>query len=146
MMEMVLGKKHPETLTSMNNLSRTYHDQQRWDEAEKLSLEVWETMTQVLGSDHPHTLGAMAGLAQTWRSQGKLNKAVPLLEVCVRLREHRLGPEHPTTKVSANALTKWQNQINTVQTTSDVSPSHQMSGTTMSLSRYVFFTTKCTYY
>ena len=35
-----LGAEHPHTLTSMANLASTYRNQRRWNEAEKLELEV----------------------------------------------------------------------------------------------------------
>ncbi|KAG4427291.1 hypothetical protein IFR05_017226, partial [Cadophora sp. M221] len=38
-----LGADHPSTLSSMGNLASTFRDQGRWEEAEKLELEVMET-------------------------------------------------------------------------------------------------------
>ena len=34
----VLGDEHPDTLTSMANLAVTFHNQGRWNEAEKLEV------------------------------------------------------------------------------------------------------------
>lgn len=39
----VLGAEHPDTLTSINNLSVTYKLQGQWKEAEELDLQVVET-------------------------------------------------------------------------------------------------------
>lgn len=39
----VLGAEHPDTLTSINNLSVTYKHQGRWKEAEEPDLQVMET-------------------------------------------------------------------------------------------------------
>jgi hypothetical protein len=50
-----LGEDHPETLTSMANLASTYRDQGRWEEAEKLEVQVMETRNTKLGEDHPDT-------------------------------------------------------------------------------------------
>jgi len=55
-----LGLNHPDTLTSVGSLASTYRDQGRWDEAEKLSVEVMETRKTKLGADHPDTLTSMA--------------------------------------------------------------------------------------
>jgi hypothetical protein len=38
----VLGADHPETILSMSNLSETYRSQERWTEAEDLSLQATE--------------------------------------------------------------------------------------------------------
>ena len=37
------GPKHPSTLTSVANLASAYWNQGRWDEAEKLQMQVMET-------------------------------------------------------------------------------------------------------
>ena len=36
----LLGVEHPDTLTSMENLASTYSSQEKWDEAEKLEVQV----------------------------------------------------------------------------------------------------------
>ncbi|KAI3576690.1 hypothetical protein IWW34DRAFT_578692, partial [Fusarium oxysporum f. sp. albedinis] len=48
----VLGKEHPDTLTSMHNLAATYRNQGRWKEAEELEVRVMETSLRVLGEEH----------------------------------------------------------------------------------------------
>ncbi|KAF1358620.1 hypothetical protein EJ07DRAFT_122642, partial [Lizonia empirigonia] len=63
-----LGADHPDTLTSMNNLSVTYKHQGRWKEAEELDVEVLETRKTKLGADHPPTLISMNNLAFTFHS------------------------------------------------------------------------------
>jgi len=60
---MVLGKEHPSTLTSMNNLALVYWNGGRWDEAEKLEIQVMEMRVRMLGQEHPLTLTSMANLA-----------------------------------------------------------------------------------
>jgi tetratricopeptide repeat protein len=46
-----LGADHPSTLTSMANLASTYRHQGRWEEAEKLEIQVMETRKTKLGAD-----------------------------------------------------------------------------------------------
>ncbi|CAG1963156.1 unnamed protein product, partial [Fusarium graminearum] len=65
-----LGPDHPDTLTSMANLASTFWNQGRWEEAEKLEVEVMEARKEKLGPDHPDTLTSMANLASTYRNQG----------------------------------------------------------------------------
>jgi len=38
----VLGQEHPSTLTSIGNLASTYRNQERWNEAEDLQVQVVE--------------------------------------------------------------------------------------------------------
>jgi Flp pilus assembly protein TadD len=66
-----LGHDHPSTLNSMNNLASTYKIQGRWDEAEKLNMQVMETRKEKLGHDHPSTLNSMNNLASTYKIQGR---------------------------------------------------------------------------
>ena len=54
--ERVLGKEHPDTLGSVNNLAALYHDQGRYGEAEPLYKRALEASERVLGKEHPDTL------------------------------------------------------------------------------------------
>jgi pentatricopeptide repeat protein len=51
----------------MANLASTYRKQGRWEEVEKLFVQVMETSKTKLGADHPSTLTSMANLASTYR-------------------------------------------------------------------------------
>jgi hypothetical protein len=73
-----LGSDHPDTLTSMANLASTYRNQGRWDEAEKLQVDVMNARKAKLGSDHPDTLTSMANLASTYWNQGRWDEAEKL--------------------------------------------------------------------
>jgi hypothetical protein len=86
------------------NLASTYRNQGRWNEAEKLGVQVLKTRKTVLGSEHPETLTSMANLAYTWKYQRRLPDALALIEACCRLRYKVLGPDHPDTRESFHAL------------------------------------------
>ncbi|KAL2016257.1 hypothetical protein VTK56DRAFT_4033 [Thermocarpiscus australiensis] len=49
----------------MTNLASTYQNQGRWEEAEKLKVQVMETFKTKLGADHPDTLTSIANLAES---------------------------------------------------------------------------------
>ncbi|KAL9566608.1 hypothetical protein ACKAV7_009523 [Fusarium commune] len=107
----ILGLDHPSTLTSMGNLASTFWNQGRWEEAEKLDVEVMETCKEKLGPDHPDTLTSMANLASTYRNQGRWEEAekleVEVMETC----KEKLGPDHPDTLTSmANLAFTWRSQ------------------------------------
>jgi putative hemolysin len=74
----VLGPDHPSTLVSMANLASTYCHQGRWNEAEKLGVQVIERKKTVLGAKYPDTLTSMANLALTYCNQGRWNEAEKL--------------------------------------------------------------------
>src|SRR5215475_10108414 len=58
----VFGPRHPDTLTSMNDLALLYASQGRYGEAEPLLTEALQLGRGVLGSRHPDTLTAMNNL------------------------------------------------------------------------------------
>ena len=62
MRKRVLGKEHPNTLTSMNNLAFTWKQQGRDGEAIRLMSECVRLRTHMLGADHPFTLSSIGAL------------------------------------------------------------------------------------
>ncbi|KAI0120614.1 hypothetical protein BJ170DRAFT_589093, partial [Xylariales sp. AK1849] len=90
------------------NLASTYRNQGRWDEAERLFVEVMETRKAKLGADHPDTLTGMNNLAFTWYETGRHAEAISVIKLCVESRIRMLGSEHPHTASSADALSRWE--------------------------------------
>jgi tetratricopeptide (TPR) repeat protein len=93
----LLGKEHPDTLTSMTNLASTYREQGRWKEAEELQVSVIEANKRVLGEEHPDTLTGMFNLASTYRKQGRWKEAEELDVSVMEARKRVLGEEHHDT-------------------------------------------------
>ena len=92
-----MGPEHPSTLTSMANLASNYWNQGRWDEAEKLDMQVMEASIAVLELEHPGILISMNNLAYTMESQGKLHGALAPMEESYKLRSKVLGPNYLST-------------------------------------------------
>ena len=76
--EKELGKDHPATLASLNNLAFLYKAQGRYGEAEPLYKRVLEALERVLGQDHPNTLSSVNNLAALYYAQGRFAQAEPL--------------------------------------------------------------------
>src|SRR5438477_460051 len=107
----MLGDDHPETLTSMSNLSCTYTYQGRWKESEGLDLQIIAARRRLLGFDHPDTLTSMSKLAYTYRNQGRLKEAEELGLQVMKARKRLLGVDHPDTlKSMANLACTYWNQ------------------------------------
>jgi tetratricopeptide (TPR) repeat protein len=102
--EAELGKKHPDTLTSMNNLAEVLEDQGKYDEAGEMHRQVLELRETVLGKEHPDTLTSVGNLAGVLRSQGKYDEAEELHRQVLELQETVLGKEHPNTLTSMGNL------------------------------------------
>ena len=54
--ETVLGKDHPDTLASMNNLAISLRNQGKYVEAEAIDRQTLQLKETVLGKDHSNTL------------------------------------------------------------------------------------------
>ncbi|KAK8024402.1 hypothetical protein PG993_012468 [Apiospora rasikravindrae] len=69
--ETVLGREHPDTLASMNNLAESLRQQGKYPEAEKMHRQTLGLMETVLGREHPDTLMSMNNLAKVLRNIGR---------------------------------------------------------------------------
>ncbi len=99
-----LGKTHPDTLTSLNNLAGLYQAQGRYSEAEPLYKEALASREKVLGKTHPDTLTSLNNLAVLYDSQGRYSEAEPLYKEVLASMEKVLGKTHPDTLTSLNNL------------------------------------------
>ncbi|KAI2618440.1 hypothetical protein GGR54DRAFT_605477 [Hypoxylon sp. NC1633] len=99
-----LGKEHPDTLISMNNLGIVLHNQGKYEEAVQIYRETLELMEQVLGKEDPITLANMNNLGSVLRSQGKYEEAEQIYRETLELMEQVLGKEDPITLQSMNNL------------------------------------------
>jgi len=70
--------EHPDTLTSMANLTLTFWNQGQEKEAEELEMQAMEASLRTFGLEHPGTLSSMANLASTFWNQGRLKEAEEL--------------------------------------------------------------------
>lgn len=62
----------------MANLASTYRNQGRWNEAERLEVEVVELRRKMLGAEHPDTLTSSNDLALIYLEQGRFVEAEEL--------------------------------------------------------------------
>ena len=100
----VLGTKHRDTLTSMNNLAFVLDKLRRYGEAEPLYRETLDVRREVLGTKNPDTLTSTNNLAFVLDEQGRYGEAEPLYREALDLRREVLGPKNPDTLTSMNNL------------------------------------------
>ena len=93
----VLGEKHPDTLTSMNNLANVYKFQGRYDKVEPLYVKTLALRKEVFGEKHHDTLNSMNNLADLYQSTGRYAKVEPLLVIVMALTNELLSEKHPDT-------------------------------------------------
>lgn len=102
--ERVLGKQHPDTLTSMANLAELYRLQGRYNDAEPLFRGVIEARERVLGKEHAQTVISVNNLARLYKDVGRYAEAELLLTGVLEGSERALGKEHPETLLSMSNL------------------------------------------
>jgi tetratricopeptide (TPR) repeat protein len=100
----LLGKEHPDTLTSMNNLAYVMQQQGKYKEAEHMDRQTLELKQKVLGKEHPSTLLSMHNLAAALGVQRRHKEADQMYRQTLELREKVLGSEHPLTLLSLCCL------------------------------------------
>ncbi|WP_338931620.1 FxSxx-COOH system tetratricopeptide repeat protein [Streptomyces netropsis] len=100
----VLGKDHPSTLASRNNLANAYESAGDLGRAIPLYERTLADQARVLGKDHPNTLISRNNLAGAYRSAGDLGRAIPLYERTLADQARVLGEDHPDTLGSRNNL------------------------------------------
>jgi hypothetical protein len=97
-----------DTLTNMANLASTFWNQGRWEESEKLEVQVLETRKRRLGEEHPSTLTTLTNLAFTWKSSGRKTDALNLIRTCLDRRRKVLWPDHHDTLYNSETLLQWE--------------------------------------
>jgi len=102
--ERILGKTHPNTLTSRNNLAAAYQDAGRLGEAILLYEQTLADRERVLGGTHPDTLASRNNLARAYRDAGRPGEAIPLYERALADFERVQGETHPATLTTRNNL------------------------------------------
>ncbi|KAH7394822.1 hypothetical protein BKA66DRAFT_438622 [Pyrenochaeta sp. MPI-SDFR-AT-0127] len=83
----------------------------RYNESEKLFLQVMETLKRVCGDKHPNTLISITSLATTYWNQGRWKEAEELDVQVIETFKRVLGDEHPNTLASmANLASTYRSQ------------------------------------
>jgi len=99
-----LGKQHPDTAFSLNNLASLYDSQGRYGEAEPLYLEALTIRKAELGKQHPDTAFSLNNLALLYDSQGRYGEAEPLYLEALTIFRAKLGERHSNTASSLHNL------------------------------------------
>jgi tetratricopeptide (TPR) repeat protein len=99
----LLGERHPDVATSLNNLALLYDNQGRYDEAEPLYIQALNLRRELLGERHPDVAGSLFSLGALRYNQGRYPEALDLLVEGEVIFLHTLGADHPDTQ----ALQSW---------------------------------------
>lgn len=100
----VLGERHRQTLTSMNELALTLKIQGSLTDAEALYAKTLAAQRRYLGGDHSDTLETMHNSAGLLIEMGRLSEAEPLLRQAYETQFRQLGENDKDTLIAANSL------------------------------------------
>ncbi|KAI0974916.1 P-loop containing nucleoside triphosphate hydrolase protein [Xylaria arbuscula] len=98
--ETEVGTENTKTLHATELIKMIYWQQERWDEAKLLEIQLLDIRKRVLGPEHPQTLNHMDSLASIYRYQKQRKEAESLMVKVVETRKRVLGPEHSHTLLS----------------------------------------------
>ncbi len=85
------GRKHPNTLNSMNTLAALYYNQGRYEQAEPLYTETLALTKEILGLKHPSTLNSMGNLAHFYQATQQWKQAQTLWDKYLTLSNQFLN-------------------------------------------------------
>ena len=93
----MLGKEHPGTLSSMNNLAALLQGQGNYNEAEPIYRQTLALREKMLGKEHPDTLLSVYWSAYLFHQKKQYHDASLLYERACNGYEKILGLDHPDT-------------------------------------------------
>jgi tetratricopeptide (TPR) repeat protein len=96
--EKVLGKEHPDTLTTTNNLALVLHRQGNYEEAETIYKQTLALREKVLGKEYPSTLSSVDSLAYLLAEQDLYIEATTVYQRACEGFSVVLGGDHPRTR------------------------------------------------
>ncbi len=102
--ERMLGKEHPDTAESYNNIGLIYKKQGDYTKALDYYQKTLDTREKVLGKEHPSTATTYNNIGLTYHSQGDYTKALEYHFKALDIREKVLGKEHPDTATTYNNI------------------------------------------
>jgi tetratricopeptide (TPR) repeat protein len=111
--EKMLGKEHPDTLTSVNNLASVLRDQGEYEEAEVMNRRALEGWEKVLWKEHPDTLRSVYCLASLLHKQKRYKTASELYQRASSSFRTILGPSHPITIACDNHYNLMKQEMDT---------------------------------
>ncbi|KAH7396341.1 heterokaryon incompatibility protein-domain-containing protein [Pyrenochaeta sp. MPI-SDFR-AT-0127] len=102
--ERLVGKEHPDTIWSMNELARALNGQGKYAESEQIDQEALLLSQKVLGKEDPNTLTTMDNLARVQGRQGKYAEAETMHRKVLELSTKVMGALHPDTLICRSNL------------------------------------------
>lgn len=95
--ERVLGKDHPDTASSCNNIGIVYANKGDYEQAEKWYRKALGMRERALGKNHPDTAASYNNLGGFYARKGDYDESLAWFRKALAIHERVLGVEHPST-------------------------------------------------
>jgi tetratricopeptide (TPR) repeat protein len=102
--EKVLGKDHPDTATTYNNIALVYNKKGDYDKALEYCGKALDIDEKVLGKDRPDTATTYNNIAGVYNNKGDYDKALEYYGKDLAISEKILGKDHPDTAATYNNI------------------------------------------
>ena len=93
-----MGKDHPDTAGSYNNIGKAYYSKGDYNRALEYLTKALDIYERILSCDHPLAATFYNNIGGVYREQGDYDKALECYEKAYAIRKHKLGEGHPDTK------------------------------------------------
>ncbi len=110
--EKALGKDHPSTLDTVNNMALVFDKQGRYDDALEWYERALAGYEKALGKDHPSTHRTVHNMASVFDKQGRYDDALEWYDRALAGLENALGMDHPFTMSSLYSISDCQFRTN----------------------------------
>ena len=102
--EKVLGREHPDTAQSYNNIANVYDANGEYDRALEYHEKALAIIEKVLGREHPYTASSYNNIALLYKAKGEYDHALEYYDKALAIIEKVLGREHPSTAASCHNI------------------------------------------
>ena len=104
MYEKKLGKEHPHTAITYNNVAVVYDRMAEYECALEWYQKALDVKVSVLGIEHPDVAITLGNIGAAYHSQGKYEKALTFYIKSYKIRINKLGSEHPNMFITINNI------------------------------------------
>jgi CHAT domain-containing protein/Flp pilus assembly protein TadD len=103
-LEAVVGKEHPEYITTLNNLGTLYYTLRNFKQAEAYFLDLISIAEKVMGKEHPNYAALLNSMGLMYETMNNYTQAEVYLLEAKAIREKVLGKKHPDYALLMNDL------------------------------------------
>ena len=109
--EKVLGKDHPDTANSYNNIGSAYIGMGDYPKALEFFTKASDIYEKVLGKDHPSIAAIYNNIGFIYSKIDNFNEALEFYAKALNITEKTLGKKHPNTASSYNNIGNVYNKM-----------------------------------